>query len=166
MHPVRDVQLQVHYTQLPFDPAKVAVSLFAAEILYRSLAEDYSNEAMYDFVKDALQVLDHETRVAAFPVWFVLEFCRHCGLYPEQGDGYFEPLTGGYTPHSSATSFGEEESHALAELIDASYVSARDWSAPPAVRRQVLRRLTDYLRRHLGNDQPIRSLDVLEDVFR
>jgi DNA repair protein RecO (recombination protein O) len=140
---------------IPADPGKSSIAIFIAEVLYRTLAEDYINDELYDFLSQALSLLDAEDRVRNFPVWFLMSLSRIYGLDPSSD-----------SPHAVSSLFQSEESPEWIALSSASvYMEFREVNWTVAFRRALLTDLSRYLLGHLGIQREIKSLPVLMELL-
>jgi len=140
---------------IPVDPVKSSIAIFIAEVLHRTLEEDYVNDELYDFLSQALLLLDAEERVRNFPVWFLLSLSRIYG---------FDPYSD--SPHSVSLLFQNEQSPEWIELMSgAGYMELRELNWPVAFRRALLGDLCRYLLSHLGIQREIKSLPVLMELL-
>lgn len=85
LHVVKEVSLSVPYSHLHSDIVKTTIALFVAEVLYKSVREEEKNEPLFDFLSQALQVLDlaHEG-VANFHLVFMMNLTRYLGFFPQE----------------------------------------------------------------------------------
>jgi DNA repair protein RecO (recombination protein O) len=160
MSPISNPELTFHYQHIPFDPVKSCVALFVDEFLHRTLQDDYTNELLFDFLSDALILLDEEDRVSNFPIWFILSMTRLYG---------FEPALQQYTNRDRSTFNGIGPDQAGAEirtLFSAGYSEVREMQFTSSQRRQLLTDLVHYLMTHLGNEKELNSLSILHDILR
>ena len=83
-----DVRLLYPFSTIPFEPEKLAISLFVAEFLYYAMRGEQQNVPLFDYVTDSIQWLDgQEGRFANFHLVFLMRLSRFLGFYPNL-DGY------------------------------------------------------------------------------
>ncbi len=142
-----------HY--IPVDPVKSSIAMFIAEVLHRTLEEDYVNDDLYDFFSQSLVLLDAEERVRNFPIWFLMSLSRIYGFDPSSD-----------SPHAVSSLFQNEQSHEWIELsTSAGYKELREVNWPVSFRRILLADLSRYLLGHLGIQREIKSLPVLMELL-
>ena len=92
---LNDVRLLTPFASIPFEPDKLAISLFVAEFLYYALRSEQRNELLYDYLEYSIMWLDgQQANFANFHIVFLLRLTRFLGFYPnlddyEDGD-YFD----------------------------------------------------------------------------
>lgn len=140
---------------IPVDPGKSSIAIFIAEVLHRTLEEDYVNDELYDFLSQALSLLDAEERVRNFPVWFLMSLSRIYGFDPSSD-----------SPHAVSSLFQSEQCPEWIVLSSAAgYMELREVNWPVAFRRALLTDLSRYLLGHLGIQREIKSLPVLMELL-
>ncbi|MCC6600067.1 MAG: DNA repair protein RecO [Crocinitomicaceae bacterium] len=167
---LRNIQLSQRFNEIPFNPVKAGISLFISEILWKTLEDGYKNDALFGFLTQTLAVLDHETRVANFPAWFLAELSGFYGFYPQivQGKGdFFDLKAGMFCSVAPAHSFflGKETGAEMKKIISHDYSAIREVNIPAGIRKKLLDSLVLYLQLHLDKIRSIESLAVLHEVF-
>ncbi len=168
---IKEAKVLASYTSLPFNPIKNAVGLFLAEVLYRTLKEEQSNPAKFEFIQTTCQLLDEvEPLPAHFHLSFMVAFSRYLGFYPELSSAstgrYFDKLEGVFLtqqplhPHY----LNAETSQALKGLLS---IKMTDEKAPltKPVRKALLAEMLEYYRLHVDGFGKLKSVDVLEELF-
>src|SRR6476620_11401393 len=59
---IKEMRPAYVFTSLLFDPLKSSLGLFMMEVLNKCIHEEETNEAMYAFIADGLQLLDQQQR--------------------------------------------------------------------------------------------------------
>ena len=69
---LHDVRLMSPFATIPFEPDKLAISLFVAEFLYYALRSEQRNELLYDYLENSIMWLDgQQSRFANFHLVFL-----------------------------------------------------------------------------------------------
>lgn len=140
---------------LSIDPIRAAVGIFFAELLHRTLEEDYVNDELFDFLYHAIGLVDQEDELKNMPLWLVISLCRYYGFDPAADD-----------PRAVSDLFhGAQDTRWLELVVSAGYMDIRALQWPREFRREVLADLTHYLMNQLGHGREIRSLPVLVDLL-
>jgi DNA repair protein RecO (recombination protein O) len=144
------------------------MTLFMDEILAKTLADDYSNEELFFFLKNSIVLLDDAIDAKNFHLWWLIEITRYYGFYPSRGIGeYFDLQQALFTnsrpshPHYIEAPASEN----LFRLLDLEWPQAQVMELHSSTRKQLLHGLVNYLKLHLDNLREIKSLDVLHAVF-
>jgi len=77
---IRTAQLNYVPTTLTTDPYKRTIALFIAEVLHHVLRHPMADEAMYDFIADAIEELDQSEEVQNFHLQFLIAFAAKLGF--------------------------------------------------------------------------------------
>ncbi|RTQ44980.1 DNA repair protein RecO [Hymenobacter gummosus] len=153
---------------LPYDVRKSSVVLFLSEVVSRVLREEEANEALFEFLYQAIVAFDEqEEGFENFSLMFLLRLAHYLGFGPESGQQITEQVAFATDANLPGTTrptvlrFQEFE-HFFDELLagdpNASVPNGR-------VRRELLTILLRYYQLHVENLGDIRSLDVLSDVL-
>ena len=168
---IREAKVSATYNSIPYDPIKNAIALFMAEVLNRALKEEQPNEAKFEFVITACQLLDElDTVPAHFHVSFLLALSRYLGFYPDQasaGKGlYFDKVEGVFQiqqpmhPHY----LDQPLTSALKALLNAGMADEQT-RFPKTVRKALLGEVLSYYKLHVEGFGDLRSIEVLEELF-
>ena len=55
---VKNIGLDIPFNSIPFNINKSSIAFFLAETLYKSIKEEEANDKLFDFLYNAIQVLD------------------------------------------------------------------------------------------------------------
>jgi len=170
---VREVSMFKPTFELISDPVKGSMALFLNEILHKSIERDYQNDVLYDFLENAIQLLDVTATVKNFHLWFMLELSKYFGFYPTQysvatqNKISFNLEAGEFTLASDV--FGAhldlETSAELNRILGMTFDQLSTLQLAPSVRKTLLNGLVDYYIIHVPNLKEVAALDVLETVF-
>ena len=79
---INEVSMHKPTFELLSNPVKSSIAIFLNEVLHRSIEVNYHNEVLYDFLENAIQLLDSCSNVKNFHLWFMLELSKYFGFYP------------------------------------------------------------------------------------
>lgn len=171
-HP-HEARLYIIYTDLPFNPAKTAVALFLAEFLQNALRAELQEETLYRFLETSLQWLDTAREgYANFHLCFLLHLMPFVGIAPNletaQDEAFFDLRAG--TPSALLPTHPDflmgEEARAVPRLLRINFANMRHFRLTRAQRQRALEVAILYYQLHLPPFPPLRSLEVLQAVFR
>lgn len=81
---LKDAHIYQPYQSLQQDVLKSSISLFMAELIYKSIAEEESNPELFNFLLQACLRLDqYDGSLSITPVYFTLLFSRFLGIIPQ-----------------------------------------------------------------------------------
>ncbi len=133
--------------------ARTSVAIFIGEVLYRTLLLSERDEAMYDFIEDAILKLENtQLSTANFHIWFLDRYVTLLGFPFDQGYAeIFNP-------------FSQAESQLLQQVHESEYERAMQVPMTGEVRSHLLAGIIKYLEYHLGTKLEIKSLQVLRSM--
>lgn len=130
---------------------KNAISMFLAEVLYRTLEEGSEEESVFDWVRNEICLLDAmEEDFANFHLRFLLEYCAALGFAPTM---------------ESLLPFAEEFTPVANAVLSRPMTQAMLVPLSGKERAQICERLLKYLSFHLEKAVNVRSLEVLGELF-
>jgi DNA repair protein RecO (recombination protein O) len=150
------------------DPVKTAMTLFMDELLAITIADEYTNDDLFRFLKNSIVLLDDAINPNNFHLWWLIEITRYYGFYPTKSAGmYFDLQQAEFTNIKPPQSFTLEPpiSDLLFSLLDLEWPQAQVLELNGSIRNQLLHALIQFLRIHLNINREIKSLDVLHAVF-
>ncbi|MBR1688364.1 MAG: DNA repair protein RecO [Prevotella sp.] len=169
---LKDARLLHPYSQLPFDIAKLSVSLFTAEFLYYALRSEQRNEPLYCYIIDSMLWLDACTSgYANFHLTFLLRMSRFLGFYPNLTDYApgccFDLRAGCFTPlrpvHSDVLL--PAEAQRIVDLMRMNYTTMHLFRMSRTDRNRCVAVLLQYYRLHIPDFPVLRSVAVLQELF-
>ncbi|MFM7310262.1 MAG: DNA repair protein RecO, partial [Flavobacteriales bacterium] len=169
LNSMQDVQLVHPFVHIPFDPIKSSITLFLQEVMHKSLLDDYVNDTLYTFLRQAMPLLDDAFDARNFHVWSMLEISRNFGFYPLQSthksDGYFHLDEGSFGASPGPNSLDAETSAVLSNLLHKDWSEIQSINLHSTTRRSLLLGLSKFLRFHLDGLREIKSIEILQEVF-
>lgn len=171
---IKEVHPAFPLLDLLFNPVKMMLASFLAELLYVTLHDTTSDSALFSFLENSVRILDLQDKgIANFHLVFVMELMRFLGYYPNISmknvgeEFYFDMLNGQFVDrpplHSHYLSSQESRSFLLLQRMTYQNMSLFHFSRKE--RQMILNRVLEYYRMHLPAFREIRSLAVLQDLF-
>ncbi len=169
----RDVGLAKPFASIPFDPAKLSISLFLAEFLNYATRDEQQNEPLYDYVEDSLLWLDCTTeRYANFHLVFMMRLSRFIGFFPNLAENsgrlWFDLRNSTFTavrPAHPDFLDPAEASH-IALLMRMDYKNMHLFRMSRDERNRCVDIIVGYYRLHVPGFPEMKSLPVLQALFR
>jgi DNA repair protein RecO (recombination protein O) len=171
MHRIKEMQIAVPLSSLPFDVRKSTIALFMAETLYRLVREVEPDSPLFDFVWNAAQALDAaEEGVANFHLWFMVQISYYLGFYPgnEYAEGGWFDIRDGLFRKAMPDhriALDPENAAILHEFMQCGMENIGRIKLSRVQRSAFLNAMLDYFSYHLDTVHHIKSLNILKEVF-
>lgn len=156
-----------------FNPTKQAIVLFLQEFLNKLLRSSAPDEALFDYITRAINVLDlaQPERVANLHIAFMIGLLKPIGIFPnledwEEGD-WFDMRGGEFTAERPLHNdwLSPADSKFLPLLSRMTMSNAYRFRFTSENRRQLLNQLIRYYSIHFPGIGQLNSLDVLTEVY-
>lgn len=169
---LRDVRMTHPFSSIPFDAAKLSISLFVAEFLLHATRGEQQNEALFQYVEHSIEWLDGQSRsFANFHLVFMMRMSRFIGFFPNLED-YRE---GDCFDLRSGTFVAVKPSHAdFVEAVEASRIgllmrmgfeSMHLFRLTRQERNRCAELILKYYRLHVPNFPELKSIGILKELF-
>ena len=170
---LHDVRLLAPFASIPFEPDKLAISLFVAEFLYYALRSEQRNELLYDYLTNSIQWLDgQQNRFANFHLVFLLRLSRFLGFYPnlddyEDGD-CFDLRESAFTkqPPVHRDFLLPEEARKVQLIMRMDFSNMHLFQMSHQERNRLLDVSIKYYRLHLPDFPEMKSIEVLQALYQ
>jgi DNA repair protein RecO (recombination protein O) len=169
---ITEIAVSNPYTDIPFAINKSSLVLFLNEVLYKTIKEQHADEAMFDFIKNSLLVLDltHDN-CSNFHIFFMIQLSRYLGFFPEgqhtsiiQAFDLVEGRFVGQFPiHNNY--LDSALSKLFSDLIRSEYASIHLLKIDRQQRKQLLQALIRFYQLHIEGFGEIKSNEILEQVI-
>ena len=135
------------------DIVKTTLTMFLAEVLYRTLNEGITDKDLYNFIEKSILSLNNlESNYANFHIWFLIAYISKLGFLPDLDTDSF---------------FSQEEKALLKTFTNSELNSILLHPLTKDTRFSLCCTLIEYIKLSLGyNNMEIKSLDVLHQIFR
>ncbi len=170
---VKDVAIHRAYASIPFNPSKVALSMFLSEFVSNITRTGQDTGLLYDYVYNSLMWLDGVSMgFSNFHLVFMIRITRFLGVYPnldEYADGSFFDMDNGCFVRYAANRrefLSAEESRMMYLLMRMNYNNMHLFRFSHVERNRCLDVILDYYKRHVPGFADMKSLPVLREMFR
>lgn len=152
---------------------KQAMAMFVSEVLYKSVADDYVNPELLNFIESFLMYLNEtETVPSVLPHYFLIHYSRYLGLFPNldglQARGRFDMRDG--VAITSDPMHPEvldvEETALMRNIVNTSLNELHLVKAEAGLRTLLLNQLLMYYKIHLLHLREVKSHAILAEVLR
>lgn len=153
------------------DVLKTSVSMFICELLYQTLKEQPSDEEQFNFIFNAIELLDlTELSVANFHLWFMLKYSKYVGFYPQilsKNHKYFDLKNAQFVDSipEHPLFMNEQCSLIMLQFMQSSFDEIMSIKINAENRRQILMDLIRYYEWHLPGFKGLKSHHILEEVL-
>ncbi len=169
---LRELSLAYTPSELPVNIYKSTVALFISEVLYSVIREEEVNHRLYDFLESAVVSLDStQSGISGFHIWFLIRFADFTGIGPSPTNrqkSFFDLESGIFTDEMPIhNNFLNQD---LSDILNRFLISGPEGISQiqllPSERIMLLEKLVMYYSLHFPGLRKIKSLEVLNDVFR
>ena len=170
---LNDVRLLTPFESIPFEPDKLAISLFVAEFLYYALRSEQRNELLYDYLEYSIMWLDgQQANFANFHIVFLLRLTRFLGFYPnmddyEDGD-YFDLRESEFMRNLPVHRdfLHPEEAQKVQLMMRMDFPTMHLFRMSHNDRNRLLEISIKYYRLHLPDFPEMKSIEVLQALYK
>lgn len=170
---LNDVRLLTPFASIPFEPDKLAISLFVAEFLYYALRSEQRNELLYDYLEYSIMWLDgQQANFANFHIVFLLRLTRFLGFYPnmddyEDGD-YFDLRESEFMRNLPVHRdfLHPEEAQKVQLMMRMDFPTMHLFRMSHDDRNRLLEISIKYYRLHLPDFPEMKSIEVLQALYK
>lgn len=170
LNSIKELKVINPYESLIFDFSKQSLTLFIAELLYNAIKEEQNQVELYDFIKESLNLLDATTDYVDFHLVFMMRLTRFLGFYPElqnNNNSTFDLQEGKFVQRANNPfCLSNQESILLQSLMQMGFADLDNKRFNNAERKALLTILSKYYEIHLPQFGQLKSLEVLNEVYR
>lgn len=167
----RDVQLAYHTNSISESLLKKTIAVYMSELLYRTINVPDADKELFDFVCDAVHILDSEEYNQHFPILFLIKLLHFLGISPinnfDHRNKIFDMRTSKFIPDFNDINycFDAETSRILSIYLNVQNDYSVDENIGRRERNQVLDDVLKYLTYHYSYFKGLKSLEVLKSVL-
>lgn len=167
----KDVTIEHPLNGISNDPVKNAIALFLTELLYKTLGRPEADEPVFDFIKQAIQLLDElEEGVANFHLLFMIKLTKYLGFAPNtQGDHayHFDLLNGVLQDRKPmhAHFMNMETTQSFTKLLQSDFIKMHEIQLSRTKRNELLEGLIEYYKLHMPDFHGLNSTTILHELF-
>ena len=168
----KDITVAEPFSSLPFDPYKLAISLFLAEFLTYATRGEQQDTLLYNYIENSMLWLDGTRHpFSNFHLVFMMRLSRFIGFYPnlegyKEGD-VFDLRSGTFTrrPPLHSDFVPPAEASRIALLLRMNYETMHLFKMGREERNCCAEWILTYYRLHIPNFPELRSFSVLRELF-
>lgn len=156
-------------SQLLRHPMKGAISMFLAEMLYKSLREESPDPDLFNYLDSSIDFFEKDDFSPNFHLIFLMKLTKFFGFFPSgkwtSENRYFDLLNGSFTDDENASlhMLGAKEATSFFNLTDSHFDSKLTFDN--VQRRNMLKKIVEFYQIHLEGLGEIKSLPILIEIF-
>ena len=169
---LREIRNIHQFESLPFVIQKSSITLFIAELLYKSIREEEKNQNLFEFVFNSIKFLDaSEDRITDFHLLFSLQLTRYLGFFPQgkysSQKTFFDLEEGMFIANPPRHPYFLENplSEKFYQLLVSPYENLDILKISNESRKQILDKIIQYYKLQLPGIKDIKSHLVLAEVL-
>jgi DNA repair protein RecO (recombination protein O) len=169
---VSEVRNHPVFQSIPYNLTKSSLALFLDEVLYKALKLHNEDEPLFNFVYNAIELLDRtDEGLNNFHLYFLLRLTKYLGFSPDrtlEKDGrYFDLREGGFLNvqplHLSV--IDESLISDFKQLLNGSFEKLHELRISPQNRKTLLLKILAYYALHIESFGEIKSHSILQEVL-
>jgi DNA repair protein RecO (recombination protein O) len=171
LHRVSEINLLKPFMDIPYHLLKRSVAIFLNEILYKALKEEHADANMFEFIKNALLILDlKQESCSNFHVYFMIQLSPYLGFSPHgtlaANDSFFDLKEGCFVSiiPTHRHYLNTELAQPFHQLLTATFENFQTIQLNRLQRKELLQALILYYQLHIDGFGEVKSLSILEEV--
>lgn len=153
---ISEVKLAHAFHRIPFDFYRSGVAMFVGEVAGKAIYDNYQNEKLFDFLKEAILHLDSDpVQLSTYPHSFLLQLSLFLGFGPADAKEFYEQLQSGV----GVLPLSKEDVFFFDQLMESSFDSSL--KIPKPIRKRLMEHLLLFYKLHLETFHEVKSLKVL-----
>ncbi len=172
IHNLKEIRIDYPFQSIPFDALKRSILFFLDEILIKTIKEENSNPALFDWLTHSLAWFDlSEENNMNFHLSFMIQLSRFLGFYPKKesipDSRFFDLDSGLFTRQrpKSPNHLSEGQADLFHDIYNGSFEDASRIKMSSGQRRKLLESLIVYYKIHSPGFGELKSLDILKMVL-
>ena len=169
---LKEVEREFPLYEICTDEVKISISFFLSEFLSKMLRETHESKPLFDYLKQSVHILEKAHRgLGNFHLAFMFGLTRFLGIFPNldnyRSGAYFDLLNGIFVQQipSHPHYLNQAQSTYLRVFCRIDYSNMHLFRMSRAERNVLIDYLLAYYRLHMYNFPPLKSLEVLRELF-
>lgn len=169
---LKEASVEFAFSDLPFSPYKLAISMFLAELLSYATRNEQAQKSLYSFLEESLIWLDGaKGQYANFHIVFMIRLTFFLGFSPNIEGGedadYFDLVDGCFVPHvpTHVHYLNKADSLRLVSLLRLDYKTMHLYTMSRMDRNRCVEVILEYFKLHVPGFPELKSLSVLKELF-
>jgi len=166
---IKDIEIKHNYTSSHTDLIKVSVIMFLSEVLTNIITHQKREIQLYNYIEQSLIWYDINKSNAYFHMIFLLELTRYLGFYPDVLKNklkYFNLEGGSYEKSkTSEYSITGESLNLFNQILGIKFDTNPLPTLNSKEKMEIIDIILTYYKLHINNFKPIKSLEIVKNIF-
>lgn len=169
---IQQVDLTLPLYNITSNPIKSSLAFFIAEILSLLLKEQSSDNRLYLFLRQSIEILNLTQKgLANFHIAFLIQLTKHLGYAPSKNEknftAYFDLMNGVFTSNRPLHAYflPSEETNLLQQLLRINYSNMHLYEFSRKERQLIIQRIIEYYRLHVDDFHELKTLPILIELY-
>jgi len=166
---IKDIEIKHNYTSSHTDLVKVSVIMFLSEVLSNVITHQKRDIQLYNYIEESLIWYDINKSNTYFHMIFLIELTRYLGFYPDMLSNNFKyfNLEGGSYEKSKTSEYSitGDSLNLFNQILGIKF----DSNPLPALnskdKMEIINIILTYYKLHINNFKPIKSLEIVKNIF-
>ena len=166
---IKDIEIKHNYTSSHTDLVKVSVIMFLSEVLSNVITHQKRDIQLYNYIEQSLIWYDINKSNTYFHMIFLIELTRYLGFYPDMLSNNFKyfNLEGGSYEKSKTSEYSitGDSLNLFNQILGIKF----DSNPLPALnskdKMEIINIILTYYKLHINNFKPIKSLEIVKNIF-
>lgn len=172
LHYMSEISIETVFYSIPFDMQKNSIILFISELLTKTIVEQETNSALFDFLHRSIQWLDLcQHSFTNFHLYFCFELSRYLGFYPRLdrtgNQDILDLMEGVFKTNTPSHGYYIEPpiSLKISQICTSKLENLHEIELTNPMRREILHGIISFYRLHIPAFSGLKSIDILKSVF-
>ena len=166
---IKDIEIKHNYTSSHTDLIKVSVIMFLSEVLTNIITHQKREIQLYNYIEQSLIWYDINKSNAYFHMIFLLELTRYLGFYPDVLKNklkYFNLEGGSYEKSkTSEYSITGDSLNLFNQILGIKFDTNPLPTLNSKEKMEIIDIILTYYKLHINNFKPIKSLEIVKNIF-
>ena len=166
---IKDIEIKHNYTSSHTDLVKVSVIMFLSEVLSNVITHQKRDIQLYNYIEQSLIWYDINKSNTYFHMIFLIELTRYLGFYPDilsNNFKYFNLEGGSYEKSkTSEYSITGDSLNLFNQILGIKFDSNPLPTLNSKDKMEIINIILTYYKLHINNFKPIKSLEIVKNIF-
>jgi len=166
---IKDIEIKHNYTSSHTDLVKVSVIMFLSEVLSNVITHQKRDIQLYNYIEESLIWYDINKSNTYFHMIFLIELTRYLGFYPDMLSNNFKyfNLEGGSYEKSKTSEYSitGDSLNLFNQILGIKFDSNPLPTLNSKDKMEIINIILTYYKLHINNFKPIKSLEIVKNIF-
>lgn len=172
LHIIKELKIRFPFQSIPLDIRKSTILIFLNEVLYKVIKEEESNPELFEYIQNAILILDLKTsHFSTIHFLFLIHLTRFLGFFPKnnysESNPNFDLEEGLFNNSMGPDSLIALEPYStyISTMCDTSFEKIDELQIKSAHKNKLLEIILNFYKLHLPGINEFKSHTVLQSVF-